>query len=120
MSATDQLDELFGALASAPRRDIVTALTEGPVTTPQLGERFGFSKQALNRHVRELERCGLVRRRLDGRVHTLALEPDRLAPLTEWASLIATAWEANLDRLGAVLDEASRSRSNPPPESSSS
>ena len=97
------LDALFSALASAPRREIVTHLTSGPTTTPEIGRRFDFTKQALNRHLVALEDAGLIERRLAGRVHTVALVPGRLEGVTDWADEIRAAWEANLDRLGAVL-----------------
>ena len=104
-SREDELDALFAALASGPRRAIVAHLTTGPSTTPELGRRFPFSKQALNRHIVALEDIGLIERRLDGRVHTIALVPDRLAGVTEWTDHIRSAWSGNLDRLGAVLDD---------------
>ncbi|MGI9613715.1 MAG: ArsR/SmtB family transcription factor, partial [Acidimicrobiales bacterium] len=53
-----RLDRLFSALASQPRRDIVDHLATGPATTPEIGRRFDFSKQALNRHVVALEEAG--------------------------------------------------------------
>ncbi len=99
------LDALFSALASAPRREIVSHLADGPTTTPEIGRRFDFTKQALNRHLVALEDAGLIERRLDGRVHTVQLVPGRLSGVTNWAHEIREAWNANLDRLGAVLAE---------------
>ncbi len=104
-TADAELDALFAALASGPRRAIVAHLTTGPATTPELGRRFDFSKQALNRHIVALEGTGLIERRLDGRVHTIALVPERLDGVTHWTDHIRAAWSGNLDRLGAVLDE---------------
>ena len=101
----DDLDSLFSVLASAPRRQIVAHLATGPTTTPEMGRRFAFSKQALNRHIVALEDIGLIKRRLDGRVHTIALVPERLAGVTLWTDRIQTSWSSNLDRLGAALDE---------------
>ena len=99
------LDALFSALASAPRREIVSHLADGPTTTPEIGRRFDFTKQALNRHLVALEDAGVIERRLDGRVHTVHLVPGRLGGVTDWAHEIRVAWSANLDRLGAVLAE---------------
>lgn len=104
VAATDEsLDALFRALASGPRRQIVAHLTEGPTTTPALGERFSFTKQALNRHVLALEDVGLIARRRDGRVDRVALVPESLREVTNWADAIHAAWEGNLDRLGDLL-----------------
>lgn len=100
-----RLDQLFSALASQPRRDIVDHLASGPATTPQIGRRFDFSKQALNRHVVALEEAGLIRRSLEGRVHHLSLVPDQLNGVAQWADQVRRAWSANLDRLGNVLAE---------------
>ncbi len=104
-TATPDLDALFRALASEPRRQIVGHLSAGATTTPDLGRRFDFTKQALNRHVVALEEVGLVARRRKGRVDHVALVPERLVELTSWADHIRAAWEGNLDRLGAVLEQ---------------
>ena len=104
-TAVAELDDLFRALASEPRRRIVDHLTAGPTTTPRLGEHFRFSKQALNRHLVTLEDAGLVERSRVGRVDRVALVPDRLDGLTRWVDQVQLAWEDNLDRLGAVLAE---------------
>ena len=58
----DSLDAVFDALANQPRREIVSRLARGPMTTPELGRLFGFSKQALNRHVGLLDNAGLITR----------------------------------------------------------
>ncbi len=110
-SAEDELDAMFAALASEPRRAIIQHLTAGGTTTPALGEHFEFSKQALNRHLVALEDAGLVRRRLIGRVHEVRLDPGRLDAVTAWAETIRHAWSSNLDRLADVLDELSVSAS---------
>jgi DNA-binding transcriptional ArsR family regulator len=97
------LDPIFQALASEPRRDIVTLLSRGPVTTPVIGRQFEFSKQALSRHVGLLDAAGLIDRRRQGRVHELSLLPAPLSEAAGWLTHVRRAWEANLDRLDAVL-----------------
>lgn len=97
------LDRAFDALANAHRRAIVDRLADGPLTTPQLGQAFEMSKQALSRHVHVLEEAGLVVRQAHGRVHELRLEPGPLDEISEWTARRRRAWEANLDRLDAVL-----------------
>lgn len=99
------LDPLFDALASEHRRSIVDHLTAGPLDTPTLGARFDMSKQALNRHLLVLEEAGLVERRLQGRVHELRLVAAPLDGISEWVSQIRRGWQANIDRLTAVLEE---------------
>lgn len=105
MTATDTLDRTFDALASAHRRRIVRELRTGDLGTPELGERFTMSKQALHRHVQVLEAAGLVERRLEGRTHRLSLVQDPLSDVTNWVSEVQRGWEASLDRLGDVIQE---------------
>lgn len=99
------LDPLFDALASEHRRSIVDHLTTGPLDTPTLGARFDMSKQALNRHILVLEEAGLVERRLQGRVHELRLVAEPLDGISDWVSQIRRGWQANIDRLTALLEE---------------
>jgi DNA-binding transcriptional ArsR family regulator len=94
----------FDALASEARREIVARLAHGPSTTPEIGRRFGFSKQALNRHLVVLEDVGLLARTLVGRVHELRLVPTPLDEVSSWIETVRSAWGANLDRLGQVLE----------------
>ncbi|MDJ0769704.1 MAG: metalloregulator ArsR/SmtB family transcription factor [Ilumatobacter sp.] len=99
------LDRTFEALASPHRRAIVECLARGPMTTPELGRQFPFSKQALSRHVALLERAHLVQRTPHGRVHELRLTSDPLDAVTDWVALRRAAWEASLDRLDDVLHD---------------
>src|SRR5580765_6714614 len=78
------LDAVFRGLANEQRRAIVARLARGASTTPELGRRFGFTKQALSRHMALLERAGLVARTLHGRVHELVLVPGRLDGVVRW------------------------------------
>jgi DNA-binding transcriptional ArsR family regulator len=97
------LDLVLDALANGPRREIVARLSRGPMTTPEIGRHFGFTKQALSRHVAVLEGAGLVQRLARGRVHHLSLVPAPLGEVSGWLGEIRRGWEANLDRLDAVL-----------------
>ena len=101
------LDLIFDALASEPRREIVAKLSAGSLLTPQIGRGFGFSKQALSRHVAVLESAGLVRRTVRGRVHDLTLVRAPLTEVTGWLDEIERGWQASLDRLDAVLRSTS-------------
>src|SRR5215831_15237518 len=101
------LDLIFDALASEPRREIVAKLSAGPMMTPEIGRGFGFSKQALSRHVAVLESAGLVRRTLRGRVHDLTLVRAPLTEVTGWLDEIDRGWQASLDRLDAILRSTS-------------
>jgi DNA-binding transcriptional ArsR family regulator len=98
-----KLGLVFDALANEPRRNIVAHLVRGSMTTPEIGQHFGFSRQALNRHVSILEDAGLIRRTLNGRVHEVTLVRSSLDEVAEWVSIVRRGWEGNLDRLGTLL-----------------
>jgi len=97
------LDAVFDALANERRREIVTRLAGGSMTTPEIGRHFGFTKQALSRHVGLLESAGLVSRTLHGRVNELMLVPRRLDRVAHWVSELRRGWSASLDRLDEAL-----------------
>jgi DNA-binding transcriptional ArsR family regulator len=99
------LDAVFDALANERRREIVMRLARSPMTTPDIGRHFGFTKQALSRHLAVLEGAGLVSRRVRGRVHHLALAPQHLDSVVRWLSELRRGWAASLVRLEEVLDE---------------
>lgn len=73
-SADARLDAVFGALADTTRRKILLALTKGPATVGELADPFAMSLPAVSKHLRVLERAGLLRRHLDGRFHRCELQ----------------------------------------------
>jgi DNA-binding transcriptional ArsR family regulator len=99
------LDAVFDALANERRREIVMRLARSPMTTPEIGRHFGFTKQALSRHLAVLEGAGLVSRRAQGRIHCLALAPQRLDGVVQWVSELRRGWTASLERLEELLRE---------------
>jgi predicted transcriptional regulator len=103
MAVKRRLGVVFDALANEPRRNMVTRLARGPMTTPEIGRHFGFSRQALNRHVSILEEAGVIQRTLNGRVHEVTLVRSSLDEMAEWVSIVRRGWEGNLDRLGDIL-----------------
>src|SRR5207244_8252428 len=97
--AVDQLTETFAALADPTRRAILTRLADGEATVNQLAEPFPISVQAVSKHLKVLERAGLITR---GR--TAQLRPSRLrgAPLEDafdWLGTYRRFWEGSFDRL---------------------
>lgn len=100
---TSSLDAVFDALANQHRREILARLAHSPMTTPEVAHHFGFTKQAMSRHVGVLESAGLVSRTLHGRVHELVLVPRRLEGVSRWVSTLRAGWSASLARLDEVL-----------------
>jgi DNA-binding transcriptional ArsR family regulator len=103
-----QLDDVFYALADPIRRDMLTLLTKGEKTAGELGAPFNISQPAASKHIRMLERAGLLSRNVDGRVHRLRLVPKPLQSAETWISRHRQFWEGSLDSLQKTLAEISR------------
>ncbi len=99
------LDRTFAALASEPRREILTLLSQHPTTIHELMEGFDFTKQAMTRHVAVLEKAGLVSRTVCGRDHHLQIVETQLESVVSWVDARKRAWRSNLNRLAVALEE---------------
>lgn len=99
MAAAPALDFTFAALADPTRRAIVDRLTKGPVRVTDLAEPFDMSLNAVSKHVKALERAGLVRRTRAGREHLIALDPEPLEQVARWVSHYERFWNDRLDKL---------------------
>jgi DNA-binding transcriptional ArsR family regulator len=112
----DRLDAVFGALADPTRRAILTRLAEGEATVTELAAPFSVSQPAISRHLKVLERAGLISRtrRATARLSHLRAEPLREA--TVWLAGYREFWEESyerLDELLAALQEQETDRSRP-------
>src|SRR5689334_7505884 len=105
MSTDDRLDLMFGALSDRTRRRLVARLARAPASIGELAEPFEMSLVAVSKHVRVLERAGLVRRSIDGRVHTCSLEPRKLRDVSEWLDRYRVFWDETLAALAAYAEE---------------
>src|SRR5262245_43224064 len=97
------LDITYDALASPVRRQILTELMAGERRVTDLAAPFDVSLAAVSKHVRQLERAGLVRRRVAGRDHWLRLETAPLAAAEAWIAQARRFWEGRLDALAELL-----------------
>ena len=100
---TDQLSLTFAALADPTRRSILTRLAEGEATVSELAEPFPMSLPAISRHLKVLERAGLIARSRDAQWRPSRLQADPLDEAVEWIGLRTRTWEARMDRLDAHL-----------------
>jgi DNA-binding transcriptional ArsR family regulator len=100
---TDQLSIIFAALADPTRRSIVTRLAEGEATVNELAEPFPVSRPAITRHLKVLERAGLIVRSREAQWRPSRLRADPLDEAVEWMQSRKRTWEARMDRLGAHL-----------------
>jgi DNA-binding transcriptional ArsR family regulator len=101
----DRLDAVFSALADPTRRAILARLAGGDASVTELSEPFDMSQPAISKHLRVLERAGLVSRGRDAQKRPRRLEAAPLAEATLWLERYRELWEANFKRLDALLDE---------------
>jgi DNA-binding transcriptional ArsR family regulator len=100
---TDQLSLTFAALADPTRRSILTRLAEGEATVNELAEPFPVSLPAISRHLKVLERAGLIARSRDAQWRPSRLQADPLDDAADWIRSRKQTWEARMDRLDAHL-----------------
>lgn len=99
------LDRTFSALADPTRRRILEHLAHGDRCVTDLAKPYSMSLPAVSKHLRVLERAGLVRRRRDGRVHRLKLEAKPMHDAQRWIEEYRRFWEESFDRLAEYLKE---------------
>lgn len=99
------LDGVFGALADPTRRAMIARLARGPATVGELGRPFDMTKGAVTKHVKVLERAGLLKRDVRGRVHRCEIDTRPLDKAQRWVANVREYWEARFDDLAAYLEE---------------
>jgi DNA-binding transcriptional ArsR family regulator len=97
------LDRTYAALADSTRRAILTQLLRQEARVTELAEPFAMSLNAVSKHLRVLERAGLIEREVRGRDHYLSVNPTRLQEAAEWLSIYHAFWEKRLARLDTFL-----------------
>ena len=100
------LDQVYGAIADPTRRAILNVLAEGETNVGSLAERFPISLNGVSKHVKVLERAGLVQRTVQGREHRLRLNAQPLGEAAMWLEYYRKFWNERLD----VLEEYLKSR----------
>src|SRR3984957_19312588 len=100
-----QLDTTFAALADPTRRAILAKLASGEASVMELAEPFAMTQPAISKHLKVLERAGLISRGRDAQRRPRQLEAVPLAEATEWLENYRQYWEASFQRLDLLLDE---------------
>src|SRR5688500_85124 len=100
---TDTLSTTFAALADPTRRAILARLATGPATVKELSAPFDMSGPAISKHLRVLERAGLIARGREAQWRPRTLEATPIKEVAEWAEGYRQFWEASYDRLDAYL-----------------
>lgn len=103
MTELDPLDQAFAALADPTRRDIVARLAAGDATVGELAEPYAVSVQAISKHLKVLERAGLVTKTPDAQRRSVHLEAQVFDLMTKWIERYRREAEARYQRLDAVL-----------------
>lgn len=104
------LNVVFRALGDPTRRAMLRRLTDGERTVGELAEPFRMSLAAAAKHVKVLERAGLLRRTVRGRNHHCRLEAARLAQAQQWLAFYQRYWDERLNALGALLGSRRKAR----------
>lgn len=99
------MDAVFTALADPTRRRMIARLSRGSATIGELGRPFSITKPAVTKHIKLLERAGLVRRRKHGRIHRCTLETKPMQQAQDWIERYRKFWQQSLDGLARFLDE---------------
>jgi DNA-binding transcriptional ArsR family regulator len=99
------LNATFAALAHPTRRAILSRLAAGQLSVTELAEPFAMSQPAISKHLKVLERAGLISRGRDAQRRPRQLEAKPLAEATEWLERYREFWEGNYQRLDALLEE---------------
>ena len=103
-----RLDATFAALANSTRRAILARLAEGEANVNQLAEPFRLSLPAISKHIKVLERAGLVMRGQHAQYRPCRIDPTPLEEVSTWADQYRPVWEARFDRMDSHLQQLRR------------
>jgi DNA-binding transcriptional ArsR family regulator len=112
--ASDPLSLVFGALADPTRRAILTRLTEGDATVAELAAPFDMSQPAISRHLKVLERAGLISRTRRGTARLSHLRAEPLREVTTWLTAYRRFWDESHERLDDLLAALQGNRNDDP------
>ena len=105
MARSERLDATFAALADPTRRAILGRLAAGEASVTELARPFAMSQPAISKHLKVLERAGLVSHGRDAQRRPRRIEAKRLAEASRWLERYRRVWERNFQRLDDLLDE---------------
>ncbi|HZZ90265.1 MAG TPA: metalloregulator ArsR/SmtB family transcription factor [Caulobacteraceae bacterium] len=109
--APDRLDSVFHALADPTRRAMLQRLADAPMSVGELAAPHRMSLAAASKHIKSLERAGLVRRQITGRTHVCRLDSSPLADAHDWLGVYRRFWTRQFDALDTALKAQSAASS---------
>jgi DNA-binding transcriptional ArsR family regulator len=104
VTSNSRLDRTFAALADSTRREILGRLAFGEATVGELAQPFRVSRPAISKHLRVLERAGLVRRTRDGRISRCVLDATAMRDAAGWVDRYRAFWSGRLDALAQYIE----------------
>jgi DNA-binding transcriptional ArsR family regulator len=110
MTPSNRLDATFAALADPTRRAILARLALGETSVAELAEPFAMSQPAVSKHLKVLERAGLIERDVDKQRRPSRLKAEPMAAAVSWLGEFKQFWSASFDRLDGLLDELKRAQ----------
>jgi len=109
---TERLDLVFHALSDQTRRAMLARLSRGEQTVSELASPYEMSLAAASKHIRTLERAGLVKRTIRGRIHYCRIDPRPLAKADDWLRSYERLWDQRIERLAELLRHPDNDPSN--------
>ncbi|MCB8924472.1 MAG: winged helix-turn-helix transcriptional regulator [Ardenticatenaceae bacterium] len=111
-SADEILDQTFAALASTTRRAILDRLSEGGATVNELAEPFNMTLPAISKHIKVLERAGLIQRGQKAQYRPCTIDATPLKAVFTWTEQYRTIWEARFDQMDEYLKQIQQKEQN--------
>ncbi|HEV8524691.1 MAG TPA: metalloregulator ArsR/SmtB family transcription factor [Terriglobales bacterium] len=112
MTPSQRLDATFAALADPTRRAILARLASGEASVTELAKPFAMSQPAVSKHLKVLQRAGLISRRREAQRRPCRIEAKPLADASGWLEAYRRFWEGSFQRLDALLDELQAQEKN--------
>ncbi len=109
---SQNLDAVFAALADPTRRAILTRLASGEASVNEIAAPFEMSQPAVSKHLKVLERAGLIERAIDKQRRPARLKAEPMAAAVEWLEEFRQFWSGSFDQLDGLLEELKQTRSN--------
>ncbi len=111
-SADDRLSQIFAALANSTRRAILARLAEGEATVNELAEPFNMSLPAISKHIRVLERAGLITQGQKAQYRPCTIDVTPLREISNWTEQYRHIWEASFDRIDDYINQLNDKENN--------
>jgi DNA-binding transcriptional ArsR family regulator len=111
-SDDDRLDQIFAALANSTRRAILARLANGEATVNELAEPFNMSLPAISKHIKVLERAGLITQGQKAQYRPCTIDVTPLQEISKWTEQYRHIWEASFDRMDDYINQLSNKENN--------